>query len=754
MKNLFLARHALRSMLAVFAASCSMAAVAQTGPAEDEAIEPGLQDIVVTAQKRETNLQQTPIAISVLGADDLQNRKIESLNDLTNAIPSLRIAPFFSRNSALTVGIRGIVALDSNQPARDNGIGIYIDGVYLGRTQGLGAALFDVERIEVLKGPQGTLFGRNSTGGALSIVSRKPSGEFGLRQTIGVRNFGGYSAETRLDLPRMGDISLKVDGIVAKRDGTVDNTLDGEEDFNSFERRGVRIAALWEPVDNFSALYAFDVSYDATNPFYVQLLTKNPAAPPLAPLVQVQSTRTRATDIGVPQQDSIGKTKGVSLHLDWKALDAIVVRSITAYRSVDQNQFDNGIGAHSGRFIPNARFSRYSLASLRQTQWSQELQAIGTLPRFDFVAGVYYFHENGDDDAWSPNTLQWNATGTVATRLPSLEAGANSPFPDRASRAKADSFAVFGQGTWAPPVFGDALKLTVGARYTNDKKSGVLTKVNGANTNFTFNIASSRVDPMVTIAIDAAENIHIYGKWGTAYRAGGANSRSVNYRSFGPEEVQTYEAGLKTEFWDRSVRFNLAAYSTRYTNIQIDFSAVNLNGTTRTTLETVNAPGKGTIKGVEVDASIAPVRGLSLSAAYAYTDSNLPQAANPFNNNALQNVFIIYTPDHAFSGSIDYEMPIGDATLRAHIDGNIANGYNTFSGETVLTDKSAVFNGRLSLGDIDVGRGGKLQLALWSRNLFNEEHAFLRSNAPFAAIGTYGIFNEPRTFGVDGTISF
>ncbi|MBI1198319.1 MAG: TonB-dependent receptor plug domain-containing protein, partial [Phenylobacterium sp.] len=147
--------------------------------ADDEARSTGLAEVVVTAEKRETNLQKTPISISVVGGEQLADRHVQSLEDLMDGgVPSLRIAPFFSRSSALTVGIRGIVPFDANQPSRDAGVGVYIDGVYLGRSQGLGTALFDIERIEVLKGPQGTLFGRNSTGGAVSIVSRKPSGDF------------------------------------------------------------------------------------------------------------------------------------------------------------------------------------------------------------------------------------------------------------------------------------------------------------------------------------------------------------------------------------------------------------------------------------------------------------------------------------------------------------------------------------------------------------------------------------------------
>ena len=718
--------------------------------------EGGLVDIVVTAEKRETNLQKTPIAISVLGTQDLANRHVQSLSDLMDgAVPSLRIAPFFSRNSALTVGIRGIVPFDANQPSRDSGVGVYIDGVYLGRSQGLGMALMDVERIEVLKGPQGTLFGRNSTGGAVSIVTKKPSGEFQLRQTVGVRNFGGYSSETHLDLPSFAGISLKFDGLISKRDGTVKNTLADEKDFNGFDRRGIHGAALWEPSSRFSAQLDADYTYDVTTPYYVQLLNKNPAAPALAPIVQVQPDRAKTVDIGVPQRGNVSETWGIGLHMNFEVSDAIELRSITSYRHLEQDQWDNGIGAHAGVFRPNANFARYSLASLRQEQFSQELQALGSVGRLDYVGGLYYYHEAGDDDAWSPNTMRWNADGTAATPLPSLEAGATGPFPDRASTAKADSYAVFGQATWTPPVLGDMLKLTLGGRYTHDDKSGRLYKVNGADAPYSFTFTADRFDPQVTVAFDPSNAVQLYGKWGTAYRAGGANSRSLTYRAFGPEKVSTFEAGMKSSFWDRKGRFNIAAYTTRYTDIQIDFSATNLDNSNRTTLETVNAPGHGKIQGIEVDASIAPVRGLTISAGYAYTHGDLPQAANPFRAGAIQDVFVVYTPEHAGSASIDYELPVaGDTVVRAHLDANVAEGYRALSGEDTMTNSSFVVNGRLSVAGISLTRGANLELSLWSRNLFNEQHLFLRSAAAYAAGGDYGIFNEPRTFGLDGTIRF
>ena len=732
----------------------ALAAETQTQFAAAEP-EDGLAEIVVTAQKMETNLQKTPISISVLGADALQNFGVHSLEDLGNgAIPSLRIAPFATRNSALTVGIRGIVPGDANQPARDPGVGVYIDGVYLGRPQGLGAALYDVERIEVLKGPQGTLFGRNSTGGAISIVTRKPSGELRLKQQVGMGNYGSYIAQTHLDLPTFANISLKLDGILTRREGTVKNPMADQTDFNSYDRRGLHGAALWDGGGDFSALLHVDTSYDGSTPYYIQLLEKNPAAAALAPAVQVQANRAGTADIGLPPQESVGQTHGTSLDLNWKASDEISARSISSFRKLSQTQFDNGFGAHSGPFAANAKFARYSLASLRQKQYSQEVQVLGNLPQINFVAGVYYFHESADDDAWTPNSMQWDATGAAPFRLPSLQAGAQVPFPDRGDNAVAESYAAFGQATWTPPVLDDALHLTVGVRGTHDNKHGTLSKVNGVATNYAFTFKGTRADPTVVAAYDITEDINVYGKWGTAYRAGGANSRSISYRAFGPETVSAFEAGLKSQFLDNRARFNFAAYTTEYKNIQIDFNAVNLLASNRGTLETVNAPGKGRIKGIEADASVLVLPGLTLSASYAYTSTRVPQAANPFNNNALQNVFIVYTPENAFSGSADYELLLDALTVRAHLDFGASDGYRVTAGDPAMTQSSFVVNGRLAATEIDVGRGATLEVGLWSHNLLNEQHTFYYARGAFAAIGAYGIYNEPRTFGVDAMLRF
>ena len=751
----------LLASMPAYAQSTPAGAAANAAPlatAEDTQSDSGqLGDIIVTAQKRATSLQKTPIAISVLNADNLADRHVLSLEDLGDgSIPSLRVAPFFARKSALTVGIRGIGALgDANQPARDQGVGVYVDGIYLGRAQGLGAALYDVERIEVLKGPQGTLFGRNTEGGAISVVTRKPTGEFGMDTTVGISNYGGYEAVTHVNLPSVGNISLKFDGLLQKRGGTIDNPLAGQPNFNSYDRRGAHVGVLWEPSDKFSAQYDFDTSYDATTPFFVQLFSKGSL--PLAPILKLQPDRAEVAPVGVPMEPSVGKTSGSSLNLVWKPANEIQVKSITSYRRLTQSQFDNAEEVLSV-FAPNGNFARYSQANFRQHQYSEELQLLGNFDRVMFVGGLFYFHEWVEDNAFTPNTMKFNADGTAATVLPAPIAA--TPFPDRASIAKTDSLAAFGQVTWTPPVLDDILHVTVGGRYSHDKKEGELFRVNGflpvvngVSAALPLDVSAGRFDPLVNVSINPTRNIMLYGRWATGYKSAGANSRSLTYRSFGPESVSTFEIGAKTEFLDHRVRLNLAAYTTDYKDVQIDFNAV-IPGSNRGTLETTNTAGSGRVKGIEADLTIVPAKGLTLSASYAYVDIRLPEAPNPFvAGNPLVPVYPIYTPDHTASGAIDYALPVNGVTIVAHLDANYGAPQYTSSADPTRSDESFVVNGRLSLADIPLNDGGaKLQLSVWSRNLLNNSYKFYRSFS--AALGTYGIYNEPRTYGLQGNIKF
>ena len=428
-------------------------ATAQTGATTTQAVDSAqangsaLGDVVVTATRRETNLQQTPVAISVLNTQSLQDRHVLSLFNLADGtVPSLRVATFEARQSALTIGIRGIVPYDQNQTARDNGVGVYLDGVVLGKTQGLNAALFDIDRIEVLKGPQGTLFGRNTEGGALSLVTRAPSGVFDGRVLAGVGNFGSRQAEIHLDLPSFYNISLKFDGVYQHQDPTVKDPLAGSTGWNYYDRKGGRVAARWQPVDGLTADFAYDYAKDDNTPVFSQLLNYNPNGYPVgvyaatsatnltprlylpgtttpcggtinagattpiciapkAPLVGIHPGRQYVADVGVPQQPSTDITHGFSANIKYKLAPWIELRSITAWRGVRTDQWDNSGGPERVTFSPSfvgeditasnsGKFSRYSLSFLQQHQFSQEFQAVGSIPQFDYVVGAYYYHED------------------------------------------------------------------------------------------------------------------------------------------------------------------------------------------------------------------------------------------------------------------------------------------------------------------------------------------------------------------------
>ena len=774
--------------LALLAPACLPAAAhAADAPADlsGEAAGGGLSEIIVTAEKRRTNLQETPISISVLGSDEITNRHVTSLVDLGDgSIPSLKVAPFYSRNSALIVNIRGIGVLsDGNQPARDQGVGVYIDGVYLGRAQGLGTALFDIENIEVLKGPQGTLFGRNTEGGAVNIVTKKPSGEFHFNGTGGLGNYGSYKGEVHVDLPSFHDIALKIDGVVAHRDPLVKNPLSGADGFNQYDKHGLHVEALWKPSSDFSADYSFDTSRDESTSLYLNLIA--PGTNRQAAIATIQPDRVGTANVGVPQQPSVGKVHGHRLTLEWNAAPGLTIKSISSYRKLEQGQFDNGSAATSmsnatGVFT-NFGFARYSLAQFRQNQRSQELQAIGDIGRVKFVAGALYYREFVADNAQAFNTNTFtDAAGsnyTVANLDPAKQR------IDRQSHVVTKSIGAFGQATWTPDLLGDALHLTGGLRWTRDSKHGDLEIVNGALPVNRSGVAGeipldaswSRVDPMVNLAIDLSRDVHLYGKWSTGYKSGGANSRSQEYDAFNPETVSIFEIGAKTEFFDHHARFNIAAYAGTYKDIQVDFSRpYELGGVrqTRTTTSTINAPGTGGLHGVEAELTVNPAAGLTLSGSAAYQYVRIPATVNPYPNangvisTVAVPIYQTYTPKYSASGAIDYELPLNGFTIRAHLDGNYDGGFYSNASDPVYIgpgnaanvyqpkgEKAFIVNGRIAVADIAVGQGdANVTFAFWARNVFNEQHLFYKSLSPTS--GLNGFFNEPRTLGGEMNVRF
>lgn len=703
----------------------------------------GLEEIIVTAQKRAESLQKTPISATALGSAQLETLGISNINDMTSgAIPSLRVAPFSGRASSYNITMRGIASGDAAQISRDAGIAIYVDGVYLGRVQGLGSELFEVERMEILRGPQGTLFGRNAVGGALNIVSKKPTGEFGLDQKFEVSNYEGRGLVTHLNLPKFAGISVKIDGVLKRRDGWIENPLAGAKDWNSYSRRGIRVSALWEPTESLSFLYSFDKSRDASAGGYEQIGELIPAAShQFGPLIQQEPRRVTRGRLGAPLEPSIGKVEGHGLTASLQVNDDLEIKSITAYRKLSQTTYDQAAGAFYG-FSPNGNSGRTSLADVDQDQFSQELQIIGSLDRLKYTLGAFYYEEDADDWAYSFRSLAWNATGTDYSIV---DKPVNAP-ADRASVNHSKSTALYGQLTYTPALFDDRLHLTGGLRYTKDKKRGGLTTLRGVPSTLAYRFSSSRLDPGASISFDVSNATQVYLRWGVAYRAGGANSRSVTFRSFGEEEVESWEAGLKTEFWNRKGRFNIALFDMSYRDIQVDF----VNPATPTNFETMNANGTAKIKGIEIDAALRPLPGLTIDGSYSYLHYRMPLTLNPFTGLPVT-TFLTYTPKHAASSSIQYrfaETAIGTPFI--HFDGSYATGSHSFPGDPYKTDSYFTANSRIGLEEILVGPG-TLSSSFWMKNIFNEQHktstVLVSGNGTTNANWTW--YNMPRTYGVE-----
>jgi iron complex outermembrane receptor protein len=320
----------------------------------------------------------------------------------------------------------------------------------------------------------------------------------------------------------------------------------------------------------------------------------------------------------------------------------------------------------------------------------------------------------------------------------------------------------------------------VGGRFTKDKRDGLLFIVNGKPTNFNFNFDKSRFDPLVNLSYQASAGLNLYAKYSTGYRAGGANDRSSNFQAFGPEEVKAFEVGAKMDLLDRRLRINLAAFAMNRTDTQIDFDNVDTTPGSPTqgahTEETRNAPGTSKIRGVELDVTAKVMEGMTVGFSYAYNDVKIPDAPFPFTGNSVVPlgtpfpVNVVYTPPNAASAFIDYVAPIGALTLRTHLDANYADAQYAFQTEfadvsptgvltqnvAVKTDSSFIVNASVALADIKMAGadGPSATIALWSRNLLDEEHIYRISAANRGTIGDYANFNAPRTFGVELRIKY
>lgn len=741
---------------AVVAAIGSPLATAQQ-PANQQKQANQLEEVIVTAQKREQSLQSAPIAISALTTTDLQKRGILGLSDLTGgAIPTLKVEPFPNNPSSLIISIRGIGQADAAQATKELATGIYLDGVYLGRAQGLGFDVVDPQRIEVLRGPQGALYGRNSIGGAINLVSKKPNDQFSLRQTFGYGKYGDYKSLSQVNVPITDNFFAKVSYLYNKRDGWVKNAGSSGDNYNQIDKHGGRAAFRWEPSDSFTVDYAFDWSSVQTTMNYFQFARIEDVVPGL-PYIQ-QATEPDRQDKTrfplYPMKPSDTDTRGHTLTLTWNLSPNNTLKYIGAYRSLNESTYGN----YGGVFLVGLAIDNQD----SQDQLSHELQLVGSAfdGQFDYVAGLYYYHEDVQSDAQNLESLAVLDQNGVffGPALPyiqiPLQTIGQPPIPlgdFRRVNGDSESRAVYTQLTWRPPAMDSKLAFTLGMRYTKDTKH--YQRLYSGNVPVTpqqkVSLDDDNFSPTFTVSYDFTDTLNAYAKWANGYRAGGVNLRSASFRQYGEDKVESWELGLKSQWLDNRLRANVALFDSTWKDAQIDFSdPVNISIS-----ETINArDGNPKIKGAELDLTALLFSGFTASFDYQYLSWNFPNQLNPLSGN-FERFVLPQAPKNSASLNLDYELPsFSFGTLGFHADANYTSDYYYTPQNYDKGGSRTLINGRISLSDIPVGLdGGSLQVALWGKNLTDREWVTYSIQSAYSLSKAYGM---PRSYGIDVTFRY
>lgn len=699
-----------------------------------------LNEIIVTAERRETSLQNTASAISVLNDMQLEKSGISSLDAFSDGmIPSLRIQSLGNTSSTLSVAIRGNGPTDATQVTREASVAFYKDGFYLGRTQGMSTEFGDIERIEVLRGPQGTLYGRNAPSGAINIIFKKPTGKWGIKQTLGYGNYDALRSVTTVNLLAFSGLSLKFDYVHSEREGWVKNSAPGQADYSAYNKDGGRVSLNWRMAENIMLDYSYERTQVQSSQNYFQL------AEDQIGLIGVEEGRASTTRFPVTTlEPTVVDNEMHGLTLSWEISQNIKFKSLTSYRELDEDTHNNYAGT---LYFNGAIFDEH----YEQEQFSQEFQLMGKYDRLDWIVGLYYYQEDVIQSVQNLFSLDIFGLITGVPLTPIIPptkfnvfAGADSPL--LSAKAKVKSQAVYGQVTWTPDMLDDRLKFTVGLRYTDDDKKGSRTLI----LTTPFDLNSGQFDPSIRVQYDWNDQIFTYAKWSRAHSSGGVSIRATSFKSYTPERVETFEVGFKAEVLDHRIRFNVALFSSNYTDAQIDI----IDPDNPTTVETINAANLVEVDGAEIELTIIPIPGLVIGFNYTYLDGHMPLQPNPLAGGALQVFNLVQTPEHAGSLTADYTFGTSAfGTLSAHVDIMATDEYHYVGLGDQELGSYALINARLMLTDFPlVNHGGALRLSLWGKNLTDEE--YVTYGVPLTGVGAVRVFGTPRTYGFDLTYEF
>lgn len=760
-----------------------------------------LEEVIVTAQKRAEKLQDVPISITAISGTSLENRGIEGGASLTGLAPNLQVNKSPGNSTISQISIRGSVV---GQPGifMEPAVGIYVDGVYIAKSQGSLFELLDLERVEVLRGPQGTLFGRNTMAGAVSFVTRKPSGQWSGAVSLDVGNYGRHVERISLDLPKMGITSISLGFRNEYAKGWMKNDTGNAE--GSTDRQAWRLAANFDISRDLKVDYKYDHTEADEGQYPTTLYTLNGSGSPSLPgVTTLAGYGQRFASFPVPALAAMGnriigyantmagyvsgneRPNSVSTDPGARNYQQLQVdgHALTAAYELNTTNTLKYISSFRKMYLSDRIDLDGTPANLvhisRETNvrsFSHEFQWIGNADQFNYVAGFYLFKENG------------NAIG--GQHIDITPPPANNKFI--AYRTTSDAKALYGQLDYKAT---DALTLTAGLRRTTEEKTNDANQwaTNGYRGTFLSSIlpvapgataiqpwvhasaSFSATTPSLAVAYKINEGMNVYGRIAKGFKSGGFSGEASTpvgvTLPFNPEKSHTVEFGIKSSFADGKAQVNASVFQNKITDMHI---SQLLPGTTSSVI--LNA-GKATTEGLELEGVFLPTDGWKIQGSYGYLKTKAEEYMDyPYNattaamagvstttliNTAGNRVFP-YAPKHTFNlsvdgrlaktawgtlrGIVDYTYTAAFYAYSSNISYNVANaGQSGTLADINKLPALGLVNARLMLTNIPLGGPGQADASIWIRNLTDEKKMVNLIDFSFFQ---NAFWTPPRTYGL------
>lgn len=594
-------------------------AAAQDAPAQEPDV--AVEDIIVTARRTEESAQRTPLSISAFSGENLERRGAQQVTDLQGSVPNLNIVQGRGSSNSTNIYIRGVGQPDALQTF-DPAVGVYVDDVYYSRIRGTQFDLLDLERVEVLRGPQGTLYGKNTIGGALKLVSRRPGQDFRARGSVSIGDYAMFEAQAAVSGPITDTLAFGVSALHSERGGYVQDPVTDAE-YNDKNTTAVRAALAWDPSASLRVDLTADYSHDdaglnvgqpqntLTNLFGVPLIV----LPATAPEYDYQ---TRTTP-GLPNSTRL-EAYGTSLRVAWDLSPNLTLKSITAYRELHTDDYID--------FDATQLEIADALVAVDQNQISQEFQATYVSGPITAVGGLYYLKEDV-----SSHQESYNDDLTSNLVFPLLGLNGNYTF----TRFIDDELETTSKAAYANLTYQvtDALRVSGGVRYTEEEKdyfrrTNVASNAPALVSAYTFAPPVGEYDDtsvMISADYDLTDGVMVYARFAQGFKSGGYNGRantaaeSTEYR---PETADSYEFGVKTSTWNNRIRANVAVFQTSYQDFQARVSGLStdpITGLPIAGLSVINA-GELNLFGWEFEGAVAVSSALTFDAQLGYLDAH------------------------------------------------------------------------------------------------------------------------------------